>query len=631
MPQRTDLYTVLNVYARKNKSPQIDMAVFLAFLEKYAKRICEEKPEWAKWTEETGTRVWKDMNHLAEEGKVLIQNDETGSWVYLSLYYAEQVKDAYRDPDKESRMPFPNEESLNLIIPREQILPLDVSIDLPRFLEEGKKEILPIIKLTFPNEHGSGLVLAPMVPVGLLEFSLLKIREHLQRHGNREFIHRKLSPQLAGKEDYLREIMNKVIVRPADCIKDLKTGRENSFAFWAHFCNLVKTDLNQKKELLAEEIGALQAVYIVEICANFFKTRAIRAREIELAFKNFELAMEKPPYYFPKEIIAKFKDNKGIPLLGIYTQDGLDAYIKKRISEPATPNELPDLMYFHTDDKKPWLVKKTKLLQLCARLLTETRSVVIKVITKRWKKMLKEFMHEGAMEDDNEFEKLIASYVEEYAPMLRTLLKDRRLYLVHEELRSSEKGIPDSSRLFDKDELLPLRVLLMLKRKQMLSDIKITIPFWYSMPVISGIIAFFANMGKKKKIKQEEKKEKTAVKEADDPYRDLRNSAAEAAETLIPHGKNMDDFLDELASRWSMLVNKQAKQNLVEDVNSLVRDRLRHILRIHRNSPLSQDTLDKFANSIIDSSEGLLKITEQNLLFLYIKVYIIKILVNHII
>jgi len=627
MPQKTDLYTVLNTYARKINSSRIDMETFIAFLEKYAKRICEEKPEWKKWTEETGTRVWMDINHLAEDGRVLIQNDESGSWVFLSHYYVEQVKDAYHNPDKESNMPFPNEVSLNLEIPQEQIKPLDVSIGLSHFLEEPQKEMLPIIKLIFPNERGSALVPAPMIPMTLLEFSILKIRDYLRHHGNKEYVLHKLSPQLAGKEDYLREILDKIMIRPADCLNDLKTGHEASASFWAHFCNLAKNDLNQKNELLMEEVGALQAVYILEICSNFFKNKTVRTKEIELAFKNFELEMEKPPYLFSREAIAKFKDNKGISLLGIYTQDGLDAYIKKRTTEPVTPKELPDFLYFYTDDHKSWLIKKTKLLPLCARLLTETRLVIIKSISRRWKNMLKGFIREPAMDNDDEFERLISSYVNEYAPTLKMLLKDKRLYLVHEEMQSSEKGIPESSRLFYRNELLPLRTLLMLKRKELLSDVKLLMPFWYSIPVINSIIAFFANLGKGKKKKEKEAASNNR-KESEDPLKELRNTAAEAAALMVPQGKSVDSTLDDLASRWGFLLDKQAKQNLVEDVKSLVRDRLRKQLRIQKNIQANKDTFDKLTNYIMDSSQGLLKINEQNILFQYIKLYLIKLILD---
>jgi hypothetical protein len=66
----------------------------------------------------------------------------------------------------------------------------------------------------------------------------------------------------------------------------------------------------------------------------------------------------------------------------------------------------------------------------------------------------------------------------------------------------------------------------------------------------------------------------------------------------------------------------------VEDVNSLVRDRLRQMLRFQKSAVVNSDSLDKLANAILDGSTGLQKISEQNALFLYIKLYLIKLLVN---
>jgi hypothetical protein len=606
------------------------MEIFIAFLEKYAKRICTEKPEWFFWTEGTGTKVWTDINHMVDSGKVILQNGENCNRVYLCYYYADLINEAYRNGDKEADMPFPDERSLRITIPQEQLKPLDVSMDLKGFLESPQTTVLPVIKLVFPNEHGEALVLAPMIPRTILEFSLLKVRHYLLHPGNREYTLHKLTPQLTGREEYLREILDQIMMRPEGCLQDLAEAREVAYYFWAYFCSLIRTSLNQKNELLAEDQGILQAVYIIEICSVFFKAKAAKTKEVELALKCFELELEKPPYYFSREGIAKFRDNKGVPLLGQYTQAGLDAYIKKRTTEPASPEELPDLLFFQTGDGTAWLVKKTKLLALCARLFAESRMVVIKAISKRWKKLLKEFRREPAMENDREFEKLINSYVEEYAPVLNALLQDRKLYLVHEEMRTTTKGIPESSRLFDRDELLPLRVLLMIKRRQLINDIKLLMPFWYTLPILSNIVALFMGLGKKKRLKEQEA-ENQARNTPEDPLRELRKCAMEAEAEFVPKNHTLETYLEELISRWGRLLNKQAKDNLVEDVNSLVRDRLRHMRRFQKNAAITRDTLDKMTKSIIESTSSLGIISEQSALFLYIKLYLVKLLTSKVI
>ncbi|MDR1389011.1 MAG: hypothetical protein LBJ31_03450 [Treponema sp.] len=615
-----DFYSILYSYARKNESPWVIVDDFIPFLEKYAGRMSEER-EWKYWSEETGARVWKGLNHLGDEGKVSLTVGDDGNRAYLTLYYAEQVREGYRNADNEASMPFPDGISLKLVAPREQIKPLDVRIDLAVFLEEPQKTPLPIIKLVFPDGFGEALVLAQMIPGTLMEFALIKIRNYLRRTGNREYIQHKLEPRFVAREEHLREIMEKAVTRPYDCYRDIQSGSENVFYFWAYFCNLVRIDYAKKTELLAEETGVVQAVYIIEVCNSYFKAKIAKEKEIKLAFHNFELEMEKQPYYFSKEAISKFRDNKGVPLLGQYTQDGLDAYIKKRAAEPLSPNELPDLLYFKTGDGASWLVKKNRVLNLCARLFVESRKVVIKSISKRWKKFLKEFEKEAAMENDRDFERLIIRNVDEYAPVLGALLKDPKLYLVHEEMRDS---LPSSTRLFDKTELLPLRTLLMIKRKELLSDIKLLMPFWYTIPLISGIVAFFKNLGKKAKKAEAAEKPEAGF----DPAAELAGAAREIQAKLVPPGHTLNSYLDELVLRWGRVIDRKAMQNLVDDVNAFVRDRFKQMLRFQRKTSVNRDSLDKITGAILDGSQNLRKLPDQNALYLYIKLYLVKLLLK---
>jgi hypothetical protein len=626
MSQRTDLYSILYFYARKNDSPFLDPDLFISLLGRHASRVCEERPEWEKWAEETSVKVWRELNLLTEQGKVIV-NSEEGNRIYLTQYYAEQVLEAYKNPDADMDRPFYDEQMLHLTIPHDQINYLDVTTGLSALLKEPQETVIPLIKLVFPGDLSEAMILASMIPLKILEIGMIKIRNHLIRHGNREYIQRKLAPQFQGKEDHLRDMLDRIQVRPLDCVRDMKEAGESTYYFWACFCNLMRTDLLKKSELFAEEIGVFQSIYIAEVCNSFFKSQASKVREAGIALRNFELEMEKPPYYFSQEAIALFKDNKGVPLLGQYSQEELNAYIKERTTEPAAADELPDLLFFHGKDGTVWLIKKNKVLPLCARFFAETRTLVVQTVSKRWRKLLENFFREPAMDDDGEFEKLISRYVEEFAPVLSMLLEDQRLYLIHEELLCSEKGLPESSRLFNRDELLPLRILLFIKRGEIISDIKLLLPFWYSIPVISDIIAFLKKLGTKKKPdKQEAEEPETPVKSPAPPdmMKLMQDSAREEASTFIPQGYTLESYLEELASRWGKLLDKRSKNNLVEDVNSLLRDRLRHILRFQRKTQIKKADFDKLAKNILENAPELNPIGEKNALCLYIKLYLIK-------
>jgi hypothetical protein len=51
---------------------------------------------------------------------------------------------------------------------------------------------------------------------------------------------------------------------------------------------------------------------------------------------------------------------------------------------------------------------------------------------------------------------------------------------------------------------------------------------------------------------------------------------------------------------------------------------------MQKAAAIKTDALDKISLSIINSSPGLLKISEQNTLFKYIKLYLAKLLINRI-
>ena len=177
-----------------------------------------------------------------------------------------------------------------------------------------------------------------------------------------------------------------------------------------------------------------------------------------------------------------------------------------------------------------------------------------------------------------------------------------------------------------------MRILLFIRQKDIISEIRLSLPIWYTLPIISSFLAFFHNMGKEKKPPLKDRKAispKVHVKN-EDIKRKLRNSALEAESQLIPAGSSLDLYLDKLAVRWTKLLNKQAMRNLVEDVNTLVRDKLRHMLHFQKITNVKGNTLDMIANSIVQTSPELHKISEQETLTLYIKLYVIKLLTERI-
>jgi hypothetical protein len=631
MAKVSDLYPILKAYAAKNNSPYIEIESFLDFLEKYSGRKVQEQPEWGKWQANTEAQFWNELSGLVENDSCVLMEDSSGGRVYMPFFYVDMLRDIYRDLDKDADMPFPSEESLGITIPEHQLKIINLKADLEYYIRETKEEEEKtepeasgqIIKLIFPDDNPSALLLISMIPRRLTEAAFLKIRHYLRGRGNKEFILHKLSPQLQGREKYLREILERLMIRPMDCLNEMEKAGDFSYIFWTYFCSLVKTDINKRNELLSENTAAIQAALIIEICNGLYRTLAVKKRERELAFRILESHMGKQPWYFTKEEVFKFNNDKGVMLLGMYSQDELENYIKEKTG--GKNNELPEWLILKGVEGRQWYIKKEKYLSLCGRMLIIACPLVKKAISKRWTKLLREYSSEPSMEKDPDFEKLLASCTKEYDPTLAAMLEDRKLLWVSEETESLQ-DVPPQLRFFKSGKLLPLSVLYGIRRKDILTDTKMLLPFWYSTPILTAIIAFFRKLAGKKKRQPVEAE--TEMEEGTKDAGEIHNIAESIMETLVPVGQTLDNYLEELESRWNKLLDAQFRQNLNDDIQALVRDNMRKIIRIHKSKKLPRKSLDEITNRLISSTPALHSLSSQDSLHLYIELLMVKMMLT---
>ncbi|MBP5792160.1 MAG: hypothetical protein J6W46_00750, partial [Spirochaetaceae bacterium] len=132
-----------------------------------------------------------------------------------------------------------------------------------------------------------------------------------------------------------------------------------------------------------EDVDLLQAVYIAELCASFYKNKVQLNLQKDTALKNLELSLGKQPYYFDAAAISKFVDSRGVPLLGQYSEEDLNDYLTKSTT-PTVDNHMPPLLTFKTPDGNRYFVLNEKTLPLLMKLCTEARKTVHDSITKEW-------------------------------------------------------------------------------------------------------------------------------------------------------------------------------------------------------------------------------------------------------
>jgi hypothetical protein len=623
-------------YADKYHSPYIDIDTFIAFLEKYAVNHAEEQPEWKKWTDDVSIKFWSEMNRLIEEEKCVVLNGNNEKQIYLAEFYADIIRQTYENSDANAGLPFPNEQSLRITIPEDQIRLIGIESDMSNYLKEPQETPFPILKITFPENIGPALTLSSLLPRRLMEAALLKIRYYLQNHNNKEYILHKLLPQFAGKETLLKEMFKQVEIHPLDCLHYLETGGEFSVLFWLYFCNMIKTEIRRKDELLAEDLAAFQSVYIINVMTVYYKKKVMLEKEKELAFSILEQRLSKAPFLFSMNDIINFTGSNSQSLLGQYSAEELEEYLTRQTTESVN-QELPALLIFYRNKDEQLFIFKDKVLPLCAKLLADVRPQVQKAISLRWQDMLRDFRREDAMEQDQDFEKLVESYVGEFAPTISLLTGDKRFYLINAESERSRGMSSEASMIFNGNgTLLPFSTLLLLKRKTLLIDARLLLPFWYSIPIVSAIIGFFKRISSGKAGSQSSRKHNhPAGEDADQAElmnraqrQALQSAAREYKSSIVPLGYTLEGYLEELENRWRRLLDKEDKKTLAEDVRSLIRDKLRRALRQRKHKRITQNTFISIADSIMLENPALEQLDTREAVHLYIQLYVIKLIEN---
>jgi hypothetical protein len=629
MLKGTDLYSILVFYANKSNSPFITVTSLLDFLENIAKKQPGENSIWYSWVKDRAMKFWSEVSHLTEEGKCeLIQRGDVNQ-IYMPFFYIELLDKAYKGVDETTDLPFFSAESLKITLPENEVLTLASEYDLLSTLEGSGDSTEKILKIIFPDDFGSALVLRTMVPKRLSEMALHKIRNYLLRYGNKDYAYNKLSAQLQGKEVYLKEVLEKLVKEPLVLYSDIEAGGELSYIFWSHFSNLVKTDIKKKRESLPMDIAAFQSVFILDAVTKYFKALSAKNRETETAFKNLESHLNKAPFIYTMDEIIKFNNPKGEPLLGKYTHEDLENWLRKKTTEKVD-DRLPQIIVMLGPTKNDqYFISKEKIPSLCARYLADARLKVKDAITKHWARLITDYSKEPAMENDADYEKLLLKYTERLGHDLLDMMADPKVLLTYQELEADGTPAPYSARLFEFGRRLPYSVLLRIPRKELLRDIKLSLPFWYSLPILAGIIGFFKNLFNKKPDTRSEENDEPVTTQEKPHSVDIRSAAKALEASMIPQGYPLEEYLEKLEDRWSRLIDLKARKNLIEDVNNLVRDYMRRSLRIQKQFRPTRETLHQMATELVRRNQALSTLSDKDSLILYMELLMVKFLENY--
>ncbi len=238
------------------------------------------------------------------------------------------------------------------------------------------------------------------------------------------------------------------------------------------------------------------------------------------------------------------------------------------------------------------------------------------------------------MYNEQAFEKLLKNIVEKESPILYALLNAN--FMTFMAMANDSDDSIQGLQLFENGKLLPYSKLLMLSYTKIRSDVKAKLPLLYTLPIISWLYALFGNKKKKNQkeknkvhneIIQEELTKSETHEKSKNKGEILANKAVQIANELIPEGSTLDRELDYLIKQWNTMISKDAYVNLTEDVNALIRDYTRRVVRTLTETSFTRERIENLATTLV-RTPNMQKIKNNKALYEYIVLYMLRLVSN---
>ena len=651
MSKKEELRKLLKAYINKTQEPDLPYSTFRSILDKYLERYEGELKDLASVKNELDQHLPLLLEELGEKGIVEVVEKPDGSKTIRFLeFYRELIEQQYRVIQNRGDTPFPSEQSFSLLFPPDILIPVDVKVDFGSYLELGELQPPRILKILFPELSKSLLVTTPLLPRVLLELALQKIRQYLRNQKNATYIQHKLVPLFRGRERILKDQMINVVTKPDLTLQDLMNPTDFIYQFWSQTTSFLLKELLEKKEKLEEENDLAIAAYLIGAYSIFYKGKTTREKETETALKTLSGYFEKSPYAYTFHDIYTFKDSKGFPLVKKIDNATLQQFLDRQTT-PADSKSLPEIIKVKTVDRKEYFISRSTvskfLLERSFSLFREIRAHIVQ----DWYEALQADEKRKEWKDTQAFEEYAQSVLKQLDPLFFSLLNFSLLFLILEQVKPNpmEKEFLESVLDRKGKKTHPITKIFRLYPEDLLAEAKLKLPFWKTVPILKQIVQFFLRLystqPKTRKTKKagEEKKavEETAItlgtttsKGEESPS--LQPSSTERAQRVnfqktiealkIRYGKGeVQRELKELINLWNTLLDPKAKANLVEDVNSLVRDFLRKLKIAQRYQAPTPERLEKLAEELV-AHEALAKIRNKEALKKYILLYMLEVL-----
>lgn len=648
---------LLKGFAKKNKSPVVNFGSFTAFVKQYADKHVTQRRELSAYSSNTGPVLSADLEELATDGTCTLEYEDVNiTKVVYSNYLIDALEDIYREIENNSSIPFPTTDTFGSKVPDSLVQVVNVKNDFVNWLGYEQMSKPVVIRLEFPDTFKNMLIPSTVFFNSLQKLALDKLRNYLRDQSNLKYVVHKMLGIFGKSEVVVQHFLEDIVEKPAKTIETIEKPTDFTFRAWTTLGNLIIHDIKQKVSKLSEEVSLCQAVYLLGFYSVYNKGLIQKQKEQESTIKELDRALKKAPYFFTLTEIYNMSTDKGVSFSKKMGKEKLNSYLEEKTAAKEKKG-LPEIIRVKTHTNKEYYINKDMVLPLVLRKIDAAGIQVRNQLMSEWMEALRKSEKVPEMKDDEKYAAMIEGRVKEEDPFLWALLRFELLYMLTKEVEVSVHTRNEVNAILNVRErkLIPLPEILRVERNELFADIRSRLPLWMTTPVLRGFVLFLKRLftGKKKPKKKGGRKKpaseapavaaKTlgpasgegpalqgcekpaAAQNAKVQLTQFREHISKLQSEYLPVDTSVDQTLEGLIDKWNHLIEERARKNLVEDVNSAIRDYIRRFKRNLINNPPSRDDLQRIAIKLASQSI-FSEIKRKESFWRYIELYLLKIL-----
>ena len=608
MTTHLPLLQIIRSYSVKKNDSNVLLQELTDYVRRYAKHYLQQRPDLVQYIEITNEELLEIIKTFEEEGILSVSVNKKNVLIFVPYFYIESIDKVYQDIERREDVPFPLASDLPASFPKQLIRKITFDDEFMHLNPEDGNDFVYL--LVFSGSAKSILFPARYTADNIFLLCIKKIQLYFRKDETRDYLQKRLLIANPSKDSTVRSFVMKLQSRDMGVIRSIK-GAEDSYLLWGQLCAFIKQDIEKKNEKLPEEESLLAAVSVVDFLNNYYRGAHQKDMQKQTALKNLNLAFQRPPYYFTIKNITDFVDSRGIPLLGQYDQEDLTNYLQSKTSI-CENFSVPDILTFRNSTGERFYVYADKVIPLLISLVTECRSQVKDACVAKWVQLLRNFRQDVAMRNNEAFNRFIKEMCEAEANNLYAILNASFMSALVLDKKINDIQAGEIARLYPDGKQASYSDILMLNRIELLNDAKILLPFYYTLPVISSIIAFF--VGRKKEPKTENKKEeqdRKTTKKVLKPKKTYKDVVASLSKEMLPQGLSMEEALQYYLDLWNTNLNE--------------RDYIRGIQRTLPVSSVDKRRVEQLAETVVHTN-SLSKIKDKKAFKAYTEIYILKVI-----